>query len=130
MEELAQRLESGLTNLKAQIEADQAGHASTMLHYYRRRLDELVTQRRFLFELGKISLDTVEWLEELERPIREELKRRLDARITWIADRIQDTIDARTKAGRYQGEFTTAVILANAYNDILEYDFGKFQGDK
>lgn len=118
-------LEKELTNLKQRLETDRAGFASTMLHSIRRRLDELVTIRRFLFQYGKLDLENVEWLEEIERPIFEIIKNRLQDRIFWIAHQIDDTIEARKKKGTYKDDFTTSVIIANAFNDIFnsEFDF-------
>ena len=116
-------IETELRNLQQRIEADKAGFASTMLHRYRKRFDEIVSIRRFLFQHGKLDITNVEWLEEVERPIFELIYNRLQSRLLWVSHRIDDTIEARKNKGTYKGEFTTAVIIANAFNDIFDGEF-------
>jgi hypothetical protein len=44
----------------------------------------------------------------------------------WLARGIDQTIENRKQNDTYKGEFTTAVILANAFNDIFYNQFGEF----
>jgi len=101
-----------------------------MLHYARNRLEELAENKRFLFSLGAIDIDEEEFLNDDIKEISDIIKARLQERLFWIADRLEDTIEARKKAGTYKGEFTIPVILANAFNDIFKVNEGYFTGDR
>lgn len=81
----------------------------------------------FLNVLNALSLE--ERAQSLKEGLQD-LKKRLQDRLFWIADRLEDTIEARKKAGTYKGEFTIPVILANAFNDIFKVSEGYFTGDK
>lgn len=50
----------------------------------------------------------------------------MQQRIKWQAGLIDETIETRNNKGTYKGEFTTAVILANAYNDIFHHQYKDF----
>lgn len=120
-------LETRLDALQKNIEKDKADYASTMLHRYRRRLDEIDSIRHFLLEQNKIynfvSID--DQISEILKIIHE----RLEKRITWQAGLIEQTIASRKSKGTYKGEFTTATILANAYNDIFYAGDHTFSGE-
>ena len=62
-----------------------------------------------------------------EQDIGQVLHDRMQQRIEWQAGLIDETIETRKNKGTYKGEFTTAVILANAYNDIFEHEFRDFK---
>lgn len=117
-------LEIRLNALQKDIEKDNADYASTMLHRYRRRLDEIDSIRYFLHEQNKIY-DT-DGIDDQISDIRKTIHERLEKRIAWQAGLIEQTIASRKSKGTYKGEFTTEVILANAYNDIFEATDGSF----
>lgn len=130
LDERAQSLKANLEKLKKNLLEDKAGGASTMLHYSRNRLEELAENKRFLFSLGAIDIDEEEFLNDDIKEISDIIKARLQDRLFWIADRLEETIEARKKAGTYKGEFTIPVILANAFNDIFKVNEGYFTGDR
>lgn len=130
LDERAQSLKANLEKLKKNLLEDEAGGASTMLHYARNRLEELAENKRFLFSLGALDIEEEELLTDDIREISAIIKARLQDRLFWIADRLEDTIEARKKAGTYKGEFTIPVILANAFNDIFKVNEGYFTGDR
>lgn len=111
-------LKNRLDALQKGIEEDNADYASTMLHRDRRRLDEIDSIRYFLREQNKIH--DIDDIDEQIRDIRKTIHERLEKRIAWQAGIIEQTIASRKSKGSYKGEFTTATILANAYNDIFE----------
>lgn len=111
-------LQSRLDALQKDIEKDNADYASTMLHRYRRRLDEIDSIRYFLHVQNKIY-DT-DGIDDQISDIRKTIHERLEKRIAWQAGLIEQTIASRKSKGTYKGEFTTEVILANAYNDIFD----------
>lgn len=110
-------LQTRLDALQMDLYHDNADYASTMLHRYRRRLDEIDSIRYFLHEQNKIY-DT-DGIDEQIRDIRKTIHERLEKRIAWQAGLIEQTIESRKSKGAYKGEFTTEVILANAYNDFF-----------
>ena len=120
-------LEIRLDALQKDIEKDKADYASTMLHRYRRRLDEIDSIRYFLHEQNKIY-DT-DGIDDQIRDIRKTIHERLEKRIAWQAGLIEQTIASRKSKGTYKGEFTTATILANAYNDIFHAVDHTFSGE-
>lgn len=130
LEERAQSLKESLQDLKKRLLEDEAGGASTMLHYARNQLENLAERKRFLFSLGALDIEEEELLTDDIREISAIIKARLQDRLFWIADRLEDTIEARKKAGTYKGEFTIPVILANAFNDIFKVSEGYFTGDR
>ena len=115
IKELNDRLE----RLEELLRNDPAGMASTMLHRVRTALAERSGAVEFLCEVGAITMDDAEALRDRVRSIENNIKELLKARIKWHAARIDETIEARKTNGTYKGEFTTAVLLANAYNDIF-----------
>jgi hypothetical protein len=52
----------------------------------------------------------------------------LQKRLMWHAGMLDKSIAASRARGK-DGEFTTAVILANAYNDIFDNQETKFTGE-
>lgn len=124
----AANLENRYKALRKDINNDTAKSASTMLHFYRRRLDELCFERRFLREIGAIEQYLSDFFADVfEQDIGQVLHDRMQQRIKWQAGLIDETIETRKNKGTYKGEFTTAVILANAYNDIFEHEFRDFK---
>ena len=73
---------------------------------------------------NQISIEQNSFIAELDKEIQEIIKNRLQERILWLARGIDQTIENRKQNGTYKGEFDTATILANAFNDILQGDFG------
>ncbi len=120
-------LEKNLDILQENLKKDDAGYASTMLHRFRRRLEELNSIRYFLVAQNKIyGIDSIDdQIEEIRKIIHE----RLEKRISWQAGLIDQTIANRKAKGTYKGEFTTATILANAYNDIFQAIDETFNGE-
>jgi hypothetical protein len=117
--ELVAALKDRLARLGEMLENDPAGMASTMLHRTRTALEERSGAVEFLCEVGAITMDDAGELRDQVRELQNKIKELLQARIKWHAARIDETIEARKTNGTYKGEFTTAVILANAYNDIF-----------
>ena len=114
--------------LRKSINKDPAKSASTMLHIYRRNLDEISFERHFLCQIGALEQYLSDYLADaFEQDIGQVLHDRMQQRIKWQAERINETIEARKNKGTYKGEFTTAVILANAYNDIFHYQYKEFK---
>ena len=120
-------LEIRLDALQKDIEKDNADYASTMLHRYRRRLDEIDSIRYFLLEQNKIY--DIDGIDDQIKDIRKTIHERLEKRIAWQAGLIEQTIASRKSKGAYKGEFTTATILANAYNDIFHAVDHTFSGE-
>lgn len=131
IEEIKRRtagLEYRYKSLRKSINKDPAKNASTMLHIYRRNLDELCFERHFLCQIGALEQYLSDYLADcFEQDIGQVLHDRMQQRIKWQAERINETIEARKNKGTYKGEFTTAVILANAYNDIFHYQYKEFK---
>lgn len=121
-------LEKNLDILQENIKKDDAGYASTSLHRFRRRLEELDSIRNFLVEQNKIY--DIEGIDDQIKEIRKIIHERLEKRISWQAGLIELTIATRKKKGAYKDEFTTAVILANAYNDIFQAVDTPFNGEQ
>ena len=110
-------LETRLDALQMDLYHDKADYASTSLHRFRRRLDEISSIRLFLLEQNKIY--DIDGIDDQIKDIRKTIHERLEKRIQWQAGLIEQTIASRKSKGTYKGEFTTEVILANAYNDIF-----------
>lgn len=108
------------------LENDDAGYASTQLHFFRTRCDELDALTHRLFLTDVITFDQKSDIKYLSSRAHEIIKNRLQERILWLARGIDRTIENRKQNGTYKGEFTTAVILANAFNDIFYNQFGEF----
>lgn len=119
-------LETRLDALQMDLYHDKADYASTSLHRFRRRLDEIDSIRLFLLEQNKIY--DIDGIDDQIKDIRKTIHERLEKRISWQAGLIEQTIAARKANGTYKGEFTTAVILANAYNDIFQAVDAPFNG--
>lgn len=124
----AANLENRYKALRKSINSDPAKSASTMLHIYRRNLDELRFERHFLCEIGALEQYLSDYFADaFEKDLAQTLHDRMQQRIKWQAGLINETIETRKNKGTYKGEFTTAVILANAYNDIFEHEFRDFK---
>lgn len=107
------------------LEKDEAGFASTQLHYFRIRLDELDGIRSYLLSNGDIDIEQNSSILNTRRDIQEAIRKRLQERLLWLARGIDESISIRKAKGIYEGEFDTATILANAFNDILGDTYGK-----
>lgn len=126
-----ENLKRSYNRLLEMLEQDDAVYASTQLHYVRERMIELRGTKNYLLNHSLItpeeSLDLKDIIEEIECI----LQTRLQCRIFWIARGIDNTIEERTQNGTYKGEFTTSMILANAFNDIIGDTYGKlFEGKR
>ena len=130
IEEIKRRaagLEDRYKALRKSINKDPAKSASTMLFIYRRNLNELCFERHFLCQIGALEQYLSDYLADaFEQDISQVLHDRMQQRIKWQAGLIDETIETRKNKGTYKGEFTTAVILANAYNDIFENQYKDF----
>ena len=122
----AEKLEKRYKSLLEDLKNDDAGYASTQLHFFKARLDELNTLTYHQFLEDAITFDQNTDLKYFSREAHEIIKSRLQERILWLARGIDQTIEKRKQNGTYKGEFTAAVILANAFNDIFYHQFGEF----
>lgn len=123
----AANLENRYKALRKAINNDPAKSASSMLHIYRTNLDELRFERLLLREIGALEQYLSDYLADaFEKDLAQTLHDRMQQRIKWQAGLIDETIDTRKNKGTYKGEFTTAVILANAYNDIFHHQYKDF----
>lgn len=123
----AANLKKSYEKLRRLIKDDQAKSTSTMLHTYRRWVDELRFERLFLLQIGAIHPQTSIYLKDaFEKDFSQILHDRMQQRIKWQARFIDDTINHMKNKGAYKDEFTTDVILANAYNDIFQDQFRDF----
>lgn len=118
-------LQSGYESILENLKKDEAGFASTQLHYTRDRFNELKGIQNYLVNHSLISIDENSTFQDVREEIAEIIQKRLQERLLWLARGINESIEIRKKKGRYNGEFDTATILANAFNDILGRDFGK-----
>lgn len=125
MDEQFKILVNRYKKLLADIKADSAGYASTQLHFFRTRLDELNGIKTDCLFQNQITIGQNRFIAELAKEIHEIIKNRLQERILWIARGIDRTIESRKQKGTYKGEFDTATILANAFNDILGHVYGE-----
>ena len=112
-----------LENIRERLNKDTAGFASTMLQRERANLDFLTEYKHRLFCSDRLTPDENDNLAFEIRELKTTVRKLLNDRIKWQAQGIERTIEARKNAGTYKGEFTTAVILANAYNDIFKNDY-------
>ena len=127
IERRAKNLKDRYKKLRRLIKDDPAKSASTMLHFYRRMVDEIIFERRFLYEIRAINRSQNEYFKDcFEKDLHQIIHDRMNERIKWQARLIEDTINYRKNNGNYKGEFTTEVILANAYNDIFESQYKEF----
>ena len=127
----AKNLEDRYKKLRRLIKDDPAKYASAMLHFYRRTVDEIIFERRFLYEIGAINTNQNKYFKDcFEKDLHQVIHYRMNERIKWQAGLIEDTINYRKNNGNYKGEFTTEVILANAYNDIFESQYKEFLKEK
>lgn len=109
------------------IKDDQAKSTSTTLHTYRIWVDELRFERLFLLKIGAIHPQTSTYSKDaFEKDFSQILHDRMQQRIKWQAIFIDDTINRMKNKSAYKDEFTTDVILANAYNDIFQDQFRDF----
>lgn len=98
-----------------------AGYADTRLHATRRRLENLIYTKTFILCYATDStIDDFNGITERLYNADKKIKDLLQNRIFWIANGIDSTIAARKEKGSYKGEFSTAMIIANAFNDIFE----------
>ena len=107
------------------LRKDEAGFASTQLHYTRDRFEELKGVQNYLANHSLISIDENSAFRDIREEITEIIHKRLQERLLWLARGINESIEIRKQKGCYKGEFDTATILANAFNDILGREYGK-----
>lgn len=124
-----EHLKNNLDRLLSNIKKDPADYASTMLHRFREQLNDIEAVKMFLIYDGKIDFTETKEINESISEIRKIIHERLEKRITWQAGLIEETIASRKTKGTYKGEFTTATILANAYNDIFYAVDHTFSGE-
>lgn len=110
--------------IKETLEKDHAEFASTILHQTIARFNEIVAIQQHYTCIDRLDMEDNSYLIEYRKPIKEIIKDRLQKRLIWLADGIDKTIESRKQKGTYKGEFTTSVIMANAFNDLLRGDFG------
>ena len=120
-----ENLKHSYNKLLETLQEDSAGYASTQLHYVRQRTIELSGAKSYLLNHSLITPEESLDLNDIAREINEILQKQLQERILWIAKGIDKTIEIRKQKGVYAGEFDTATILANAFNDILGHVYGK-----
>jgi hypothetical protein len=101
-----------------------------MLHSTIARFNEIVAIQQYYTCNDHLDMEDNSYLIEYRKPIKEIIKDRLQNRLIWLADGIDKTIESRKQKGNYKGEFTTSVIMANAFNDLLHGDFGTIFHDK
>lgn len=118
-------LETRYKTLLKNLENDKAGFASTQLHYFRIRLEELDGIRGHLLSNGDIDIEQNSSILDTRRDIQETIRKRLQERLLWLAKGIDESISIRKDKGVYADEFDTATILANAFNDILGNTYGE-----
>lgn len=82
---------------------------NTMLPYFTRDFFERVANCHFCFCRGFITYNDFEILEDLIKEIKTLLNKRLEARIKWIGDRLDEHLKNPT----------AALILCNGYNDLF-----------
>ena len=107
------------------LRKDKAGFASTQLYYTRDRFEELRGVQNYLVNNSLISIDENCSFQDIRREIAEIIQKRLQERLLWLSKGINESIEIRKQKGCYKGEFDTATILANAFNDILGHVYGK-----
>ena len=120
-----ENLKCSYNRLLEMLQKDKDGFASTQLHYVRDRMAELHGTRLYLLNKSLITPEENLDLNEPAKELNETIQKRLQYRILWLARGIDESISIRKAKGVYKGEFDTATILANAFNDILGRDFGK-----
>ncbi len=118
-------LQSGYESILENLKKDEAGFASTQLHYTRDRFNELKGIQNYLVNHSLISIGENSAFQDVRKEIAEIIQKRLQERLLWLARGINESIEIRKQKGCYKGEFDTATILANAFNDILGHDYGK-----
>lgn len=121
---LVEKFKQRYDRIKENLENDQGGFASTMLHPTIARFNEVVAIQQHYTCTDHLDMEDNSYLIKYRKPIKEIIKDRLQKRLIWLADGIDKTIEFRKQKGTYKGEFTTSVILANAFNDLLREDFG------
>ena len=125
MNEHFEYLNRSYNTILESLRKDKAGFASTQLHYTRDRFEELRGVQNYLVNNSLISIDENCSFQDVRREIAEIIQKRLQERLLWLARGINESIEIRKQKGVYAGEFDTATILANAFNDILGSEYGK-----
>ena len=82
---------------------------NTMLPYFTRDFFERVANCRFCFFKGFIDYNHFQILEDLINEIKTLLNKKLEARIKWHGDRLDEHLK----------DATAALILCNGYNDLF-----------
>lgn len=126
MNEHFEHLNRSYNAILESLQKDEAGFASTQLHYTRDRFNELKGIQNYLVNHSLISIDENSAFWDIRKEITEVIQKRLQERLLWLARGINESIEIRKQKGIYAGEFDTATILANAFNDILGSEYGKY----
>lgn len=82
---------------------------NTMLPYFTRDFFERVANCRFCFFKGFIEYNDFQILEDLIKEIKTLLNKKLEARIKWHGERLDEHFK----------DATAALILCNGYNDLF-----------
>lgn len=82
---------------------------NTMLPYFTRDFFERVANCRFCFCKGFIDYNHFQILEDLIEEIKTLLNKKLEARVKWLGDRLDEHLK----------DATAALILCNGYNDLF-----------
>lgn len=110
-----------IIRLKKCVQEDSAGAASSVLHKWRKRFEELTERAWFMcYELHLFDNSEMEIFREEKNDVGKLIAKRLQDRIYWMAKIIDGDIEKMKKNGTYKGQFTTSVIIANAFNDIFD----------
>lgn len=88
---------------------DKIEFYNTILPYFTRDFFERVANCRFCFFKGFIEYNDFQILEDLIEEIKTLLKKKLEARIKWHGDRLDEHLKGAT----------AALILCNGYNDLF-----------
>ena len=117
-----------ITRLKKCVQEDSAGAASSVLHKWRKRFEELTERAWFMrYELHLFDDSEMEIFREEKNDVGKLIATRLQDRIYWMAKIIDGDIEKMKKKDTYKGQFTTSVILANAFNDVFDKEIN-FEG--
>ena len=82
---------------------------NTMLPYFTRNFFERVANIHFCFRQGLISYNDLEILEFLIKDIKELLNKKLNDRIKWHGERLDEHLK----------DASAALIIVNGYNDLF-----------
>ena len=102
------------------------GPYHSMFNHYRSEFENYSFMIREYYLDGSIDGNERDILEYKVKDIRARFSTLINGRINWLAARLDESI-ALDGTGPNR-RFTTAVILANAFNDILSKEYGVIFG--